>query len=159
MRSSEPIPCSQLVEDVSLEPTWRTPAVLEQDVLSCLSLGGSWGDLLSAHSSGTGGWAGLCLLPGSLFSVKGLCSDRVTSQGTWVCLESQFPKWVLCLLDHPASPLPTQLNFLRLKLWVLLKDLKNVFTFHHFWSVFALLKYFISIYTNISVKIYQASPF
>lgn len=43
MRSSEPIPCSQLVEDVSLEPTWRTPAVLEQDVLSCLSLGGILG--------------------------------------------------------------------------------------------------------------------
>lgn len=44
---------------MSLEATWRAPAVLEQDVLSCLSLGGSWGDpggnLLGGHSSGTGG--------------------------------------------------------------------------------------------------------
>lgn len=52
---SEPIPCSQMVEDVSPEPTWRTPAVQEQDVLSCLSLGGSFWDLLGGHSTGTGG--------------------------------------------------------------------------------------------------------
>lgn len=44
-------------------------------------------------------------------------------------------------------------------MWVHLKDLKNVFIFHHFGAGFALLKYFISTYANIYVKFYQASPF
>lgn len=39
---SQPIPCSQLLQDVSLEPTWRTAAgcaVLPAWNKSCLSLG------------------------------------------------------------------------------------------------------------------------
>lgn len=93
LQGSGAFSANSLLQDVSLEPTWRTAAVCWSRMCCAACLGQTLGDpggLCWGVPALGQGVTGLCLPPGSLFLT--VQSQRGTSQGTWVCLESQFAK-------------------------------------------------------------------